>query len=41
VAESSGVPAVESEPQIALTLFGDRIELARQYTADLARHGER
>jgi 16S rRNA (guanine527-N7)-methyltransferase len=41
VAESSGVPEVESEPQIALTLFGDRIELARQYTADLARHGER
>lgn len=34
-------PDVEPEPQIAQALFGDRIELARQYTADLAREGER
>lgn len=30
----------EAEPAAAATLFGDRIELARQYTADLARRGE-
>ncbi|MCU1585915.1 MAG: rRNA ((527)-N(7))-methyltransferase RsmG [Microbacteriaceae bacterium] len=34
-------PEVEPEPQIAQSLFGDRLELARQYTADLAREGER
>lgn len=32
--------ALETEPPIAATLFGDRIDLARQYTADLARRGE-
>jgi 16S rRNA (guanine527-N7)-methyltransferase len=32
--------AVETEPDVAATLFGDRIELARQFTADLARRGE-
>ncbi len=32
--------ALETEPAIAAELFGDRIELARQYTADLARRGE-
>ncbi|WP_260857317.1 16S rRNA (guanine(527)-N(7))-methyltransferase RsmG [Microbacterium sp. 1.5R] len=31
---------VESEPLIARDLFGDRIELARQYTAALAEQGE-
>lgn len=31
---------VETEPPVAGELFGDRIELARQYTADLARRGE-
>jgi 16S rRNA (guanine527-N7)-methyltransferase len=30
----------EPEPDIAATLFGDRIDLARAYTADLARRGE-
>jgi len=31
---------VEAEPSTAASLFGDRIEVARQYTADLARRGE-
>lgn len=31
---------IEAEPAAAATLFGDRIEQARQYTADLAEHGE-
>jgi 16S rRNA (guanine527-N7)-methyltransferase len=31
---------LEAEPAIAASLFGDRIELARQFTADLAREGE-
>ena len=31
---------VEDEPTAAVQLFGDRLELARQYTADLARLGE-
>ena len=30
----------EQEPDAAVALFGDRIELARQFTADLAREGE-
>lgn len=30
----------ETEPTAATELFGDRIELARQFTADLAREGE-
>src|SRR5690606_21048578 len=30
----------EQEPAAAVTLFGDRIELARRFTADLAREGE-
>lgn len=34
-------PEVEPEPAIAQALFGERIEIARQYTADLARQGER
>ncbi len=32
--------ALETEPDVAATLFGDRIELARAYTNDLARRGE-
>ena len=32
--------ALETEPAQAATLFGDRIELARAFTADLARRGE-
>jgi 16S rRNA (guanine527-N7)-methyltransferase len=32
--------AVESEPAIAAEVFGDRIELARSYTAELSRRGE-
>ena len=32
--------AVETEPAVAATLFGDRIDLARAFTADLARRGE-
>lgn len=31
---------LETEPALAETLFGDRIELARRFTADLARRGE-
>ena len=31
---------LEVEPAAAVTLFADRIELARAYTADLARRGE-
>ncbi|SDS09149.1 16S rRNA (guanine(527)-N(7))-methyltransferase RsmG [Agrococcus carbonis] len=33
-------PQVEAEPEVAATLFGDRLELARSYTASLAEHGE-
>ena len=32
--------ALETEPAAASALFGDRIELARSFTADLARRGE-
>ena len=32
--------AVEGEPVVATEVFGDRIELARSYTAELARRGE-
>ncbi len=31
---------VEAEPEAARTVFGERIDLARRYTADLARRGE-
>jgi len=31
---------LELEPAVATTLFGDRIEVARAYTNDLARRGE-
>jgi len=33
-------PALEIEPEAAQALFGDRIDLARAYTNDLARRGE-
>ncbi|MCU1406260.1 MAG: rRNA ((527)-N(7))-methyltransferase RsmG [Glaciihabitans sp.] len=33
-------PQLEVEPPAAQILFGDRIDLAREYTADLARRGE-
>jgi 16S rRNA (guanine527-N7)-methyltransferase len=38
--ETSGAGGVEVEPAAAAAVFGSRIELARQYTADLARRGE-
>lgn len=31
---------IESEPKVAAEIFGDRIELARQFTAALGEHGE-
>jgi 16S rRNA (guanine527-N7)-methyltransferase len=31
---------IESEPLVAAQLFGERIDLARDYTAELARRGE-
>ncbi|PRY67973.1 16S rRNA m(7)G-527 methyltransferase [Glaciihabitans tibetensis] len=31
---------LEAEPAVAAALFGDRIDLARAYTSDLARRGE-
>jgi 16S rRNA (guanine527-N7)-methyltransferase len=34
------VKHLENEPALAAQLFGDRIELARQYTNDLASRGE-
>jgi len=34
------VKHLEDEPTLAATLFGDRIELARQYTNDLGSRGE-
>lgn len=33
-------PLPEAEPAVAAALFGDRLELARSYTASLAEHGE-
>jgi len=33
-------PELEAEPAVAAALFGDRLDVARQYTADLARRGE-
>jgi 16S rRNA (guanine527-N7)-methyltransferase len=38
--ESSPAAALEAEPAAAAALFGDRIELARGFIGDLARHGE-
>jgi len=37
---SSDVAELEQEPSAAAELFGDRIELARQFTHALAEHGE-
>jgi len=37
---SDTFPELEAEPVVAGELFGDRIGLARQYTADLAARGE-
>ena len=37
---SDAAPVVEAEPDVAAALFGDRIDLARAFTADLARRGE-
>lgn len=34
------MPDVEPEPEVAASLFRERIELARQFTADLAHRGE-
>lgn len=34
------LPEVEREPKVAAALFGERIDLARQFTADLAKYGE-
>lgn len=34
-------PIVEPEPMGAVAVFGDRVELAREFTADLHAHGER
>jgi 16S rRNA (guanine527-N7)-methyltransferase len=31
---------IETEPEVAAGLFGDRIDVARQFTADLGRRGE-
>lgn len=31
---------IEPEPRVAAELFGDRVELARAYAADLVAHGE-
>ena len=36
----SAPPLLEAEPAAAAALFGDRIELARSYTASLAQQGE-
>ena len=33
-------PVLEAEPAVAATLFGDRIEVARSFTNELARRGE-
>lgn len=38
--DDAAVSTVESEPAVAAELFGDRIELARAFTASLAREGE-
>jgi 16S rRNA (guanine527-N7)-methyltransferase len=40
VPDSGRSPALEPEPEVAGRLFGERIELARQFTHDLAAHGE-
>lgn len=37
---TAGHPAVELEPAAAAVIFGDRVNLARRFTAALAAHGE-
>ena len=37
---TGATPELEAEPEVAAALFGDRLDVARQYTADLARRGE-
>lgn len=37
---SPDAPLLESEPAVAATLFGDRIDVARSFTNELARRGE-
>ena len=37
---TGATPELEAEPAVAAALFGDRLDVARQYTADLARRGE-
>lgn len=39
-ASPAETPALEVEPAGATVVFGDRIELARRFTADLAQYGE-
>ncbi|ROS77747.1 16S rRNA m(7)G-527 methyltransferase [Curtobacterium sp. PhB130] len=38
--EPSEAPVLEAEPAAAATLFGDRLEVARSFTNELARRGE-
>lgn len=40
VEPTSGLAALEHEPDGAAILFGDRLELARRFARDLAEHGE-
>lgn len=40
VSRETDVPVLEEEPAAAAQLFGDRIDLARRFTAALAEHGE-
>lgn len=37
---SETTPALEAEPAVAARIFGDRLDLARRFTAALAEHGE-
>ena len=37
---TDAAPVLEAEPAVAVTLFGDRIEVARSFTNRLARRGE-
>jgi 16S rRNA (guanine527-N7)-methyltransferase len=36
----AAAPVLEAEPAVAATLFGDRIDVARSFTNELARRGE-
>lgn len=36
----SAAPVLEDEPAVAASLFGDRVEVARSFTNELARRGE-